>query len=106
MWIHHIIRDDAPVWARIARPALAETGNVVQDAILSLVKCLRCTLKSYNKGETVYLAGNFVRKIGIVAAGRVRIVKDDAWGNSNIALSSAGWDAFEALWEFKRHTLV
>jgi CRP-like cAMP-binding protein len=58
--------------------------GVSEEELGSLVKCLGCTLKSYNKGETVYLAGDFVREIGIVAAGRVHIVKDDAWGNSNI----------------------
>jgi CRP-like cAMP-binding protein len=58
--------------------------GVSEEELGSLVKCLGCTLKSYGKGEPVYLAGDFVREIGIVVAGRVHIVKDDAWGNSNI----------------------
>ncbi|MDR1533788.1 MAG: Crp/Fnr family transcriptional regulator [Planctomycetota bacterium] len=48
------------------------------------MKCLCCTYRAYKKGETVYLAGDFVREIGIVVSGRVHLLKGDAWGNSNI----------------------
>jgi len=58
--------------------------GVLEDELGSLVKCLGCSLREYKKDETVYLAGDFVREIGIVVSGRVHIVKDDAWGNSNI----------------------
>jgi CRP-like cAMP-binding protein len=58
--------------------------GVSQEELGSLAKCLGCTLQSYGKGETVYVAGDFVREIGIVVNGRVHIVKDDVWGNSNI----------------------
>jgi CRP-like cAMP-binding protein len=58
--------------------------GVPEDELGSLVRCLGCTFKSYGKGETVYLAGDFVRELGIVVSGRVHLIKDDAWGNSNI----------------------
>jgi len=50
----------------------------------SLVKCLGCTFKVYKKNEALYLAGDFVREIGLVVNGSVHIIKDDPWGNSNI----------------------
>jgi CRP-like cAMP-binding protein len=49
-----------------------------------LAKCLGSTFRSYKKGETVYLAGDCVREIGIVVSGLVHIVQNDVWGNSNI----------------------
>jgi CRP-like cAMP-binding protein len=58
--------------------------GVSEEELSSLVKCLGCTRKSYGKGEAVCITGDFVREIGIVVSGRVRLIKDDAWGNSNI----------------------
>jgi CRP-like cAMP-binding protein len=68
--------------------------GVSEEELGSLVKCLGCTFKSYGKGETVRLAGDFVREIGVVVSGRVHIVKDDAWGNSNIIAEIAGGEMF------------
>jgi len=58
--------------------------GVSEAELGSLIKCLGGTFRTYPKGATVYRAGDFVREIGIVVSGRVHIVKDDAWGNSNI----------------------
>jgi CRP-like cAMP-binding protein len=58
--------------------------GISEGELVSLVKCLGCTFRFYGKGEIVYLAGDFVREIGVVMSGRVHIIKDDAWGNSNI----------------------
>jgi CRP-like cAMP-binding protein len=58
--------------------------GVSEEELSSLIKCLGCTWKSYGKGEAVCLAGDFVREIGIVVRGSVHLIKDDAWGNSNI----------------------
>ncbi|MDR2649859.1 MAG: cyclic nucleotide-binding domain-containing protein [Clostridiales bacterium] len=68
--------------------------GVSEEELGSLVKCLGCTLKSYGKGETVYLVGDFVREIGIVVTGRVHIVKIDAWGNSNIIAEISAGEMF------------
>jgi CRP-like cAMP-binding protein len=58
--------------------------GVSEEEIGSLVKCLGCTSRSYKKGETAYSAGDFVREVGVVVSGRVHLIRDDAWGNSNI----------------------
>jgi CRP-like cAMP-binding protein len=58
--------------------------GVSEEEIASLLKCLGCTFRSYAKGETIYAAGDYARQIGLVVNGGVHVVKDDAWGNSNI----------------------
>jgi len=58
--------------------------GISEEELGALVKCLGCTFRTYKKDEAVYHVGDFVREIGIVTGGRVHIVKDDAWGNSNI----------------------
>ena len=68
--------------------------GVSDEELAPLVKCLGCMFREYKKGETICLAGNFVREIGIVLSGRVHIVKDDAWGNSNIIAELCGGEMF------------
>ena len=58
--------------------------GISDDELSLLIKCLGCSFKTLQKGESVYIAGDFVREIGFVISGRVHILKDDAWGNSNI----------------------
>lgn len=59
-------------------------SGVSDTELAEMTKCLGAKFKTYGKGESVYLAGDFVREIGVVAGGKVHIVKDDAWGNQNI----------------------
>ncbi|MCL2409807.1 MAG: Crp/Fnr family transcriptional regulator [Oscillospiraceae bacterium] len=59
-------------------------SGITDEQLGALVKCLGCTFKSFDKDKIIYHAGNCVREVGLVIDGRVHIVKDDAWGNSNI----------------------
>jgi len=59
-----------------------------------LVSCLGCTFKDYKKGETIYHVGETVREIGIAVCGMIHIVKDDAWGNSNIIAEIGAGEMF------------
>jgi CRP-like cAMP-binding protein len=68
--------------------------GISEEELGSLVQCLGCTFRRYQKDEIIYLTGDFVREIGIVASGRVHIVKDDAWGNSNIIAEISGGGMF------------
>lgn len=52
--------------------------------ILKAVQCLKGTVKSYNKNEIIFLAGDKITKLGIVLDGSVLITKDDIMGNRNI----------------------
>ncbi|MDR1514691.1 MAG: Crp/Fnr family transcriptional regulator [Synergistaceae bacterium] len=66
--------------------------GVPEGEIASLVRCLGCSFKSYRKGEAIYLAGDSVSEIGVVAAGSVHVVKCDTSGNNNVieAISDGG----------------
>ena len=68
--------------------------GIAEEELDSLAKCLGCTFRAYKKDATVHHAGDFVREIGIVMGGRVHIVKDDAWGNSNIIAEISGGGLF------------
>ena len=68
--------------------------GVSEEEIGLLVKCLGCTFRAYKKGAVMHHAGDFVREIGIVVSGRAHIVKDDAWGNSNIIAEISDGEMF------------
>jgi len=58
--------------------------GISDEELNLLIKCLSCSFKTFKKGKVVYLAGDLVREIGLVVNGCVHILKNDAWGNSNI----------------------
>ncbi|MDR1298067.1 MAG: Crp/Fnr family transcriptional regulator [Deltaproteobacteria bacterium] len=68
--------------------------GIAETELSALIKCAGCTFRSYGKSEPVYLAGDFVREIGVVIKGAVHLVKDDAWGNSNILAEVARGEMF------------
>ena len=68
--------------------------GISENELGSLTNCLGCSFREYKKGETVYHAGDFVREIGIVLSGRIHIIKDDAWGNSNIISEASEGEMF------------
>jgi CRP-like cAMP-binding protein len=59
-------------------------SGISESELDSLIKCLGSAFRHYLKGESIYLAGSFVREIGVIVSGKVYIVKGDAWGNQNI----------------------
>ncbi|MCL1804174.1 MAG: Crp/Fnr family transcriptional regulator [Eubacteriaceae bacterium] len=58
--------------------------GISESELETLIDCLGCSFRDYQKNETIYSAGDFVREIGIVVSGKVHIINTDAWGNSNI----------------------
>lgn len=68
--------------------------GISEEKIDSLVKCLGCLFKTFDKGEMIYLAGDSVREMGIVISGRLHIVKDDIFGNSNIITHISAGEMF------------
>ncbi len=55
----------------------------------SLLRCLSARRRKYAKNETVLLAGDEARYVGVVLAGNVRITREDLLGNRAI-LAQAG----------------
>ena len=50
----------------------------------AMLKCLSARTGTYQKGETIYRAGDTVTEVGIVLSGSVLIQNDDIWGNRSI----------------------
>jgi CRP-like cAMP-binding protein len=68
--------------------------GVSDSELVKMTQCLGAREKTYSKGENIYAVGDFVREIGIVLDGRVRIVKYDAWGNLNIIAEMSSGEMF------------
>ncbi|MDR3254850.1 MAG: Crp/Fnr family transcriptional regulator [Synergistaceae bacterium] len=68
--------------------------GVSEEELVSLLKCLGCTFRSFVKGETIYSVGSYAREIGVVVDGSVHIVKDDDWGNNNIIAKMSDGEMF------------
>ena len=55
-----------------------------EDEIISLLNALRADIRAYQKGETVWSAGEDVSSLGVVLSGAVLVRQTDWWGNQNI----------------------
>jgi CRP-like cAMP-binding protein len=65
----------------LSSPLFAGIGNEDFDSMLS---CLGPRFHTYGKDETIYFEGDTVTEIGVVVSGRLRLAKDDLWGNTSI----------------------
>lgn len=59
-------------------------SGLTKEEIEETMGCFQFTKKQFNKGETIYHAGDVVHDIGLVISGNVNIESDDAWGNRSI----------------------
>ena len=59
-------------------------SGVGDNDILSMLDCLKATVRQYSKGEYAFRQGEYIRDLMILAAGRLHIQKEDYWGNLNI----------------------
>jgi CRP-like cAMP-binding protein len=50
----------------------------------ALLACLGASVRTFAKGETVYFEGDTVSEIGVVASGRLHLVKNGLWGDRDI----------------------
>lgn len=50
----------------------------------SLLQCLSAKTARYEKGQTVFSAGERMERFGIVLSGRLQVVQDDYYGNRSI----------------------
>lgn len=70
------------------------SGNALFEGIEpqemeALMSCLRPVRRSYQKNEVIWQEGDVVHTVGLVAQGKVLILRDDFWGNRSI-LGEAG----------------
>jgi CRP-like cAMP-binding protein len=62
-------------------PLFAGIADGDFDAIML---CVDAYAEQYGNGETVYFEGDTVTNIGLLASGRLHLVKSDIWGNNSI----------------------
>lgn len=60
----------------------------------SVLSCVGARQKNYGKNEYISLAEEELRAIGLILKGRVRIVKEDIYGNRNIVTILEAGEAF------------
>lgn len=58
--------------------------GISSEEIQAILECLDVKQRSYDKGETIYAAGECVQSMGLVLSGSVQIESDDLWGNKSI----------------------
>jgi len=58
--------------------------GIQEQEIFDMLSCLGAQIKTYNKGETIFRAGENVSTVGIVLSGSVQIILEDVLGNRNI----------------------
>ncbi len=56
-------------------------AGVPSYSITPMMGCLRARERFFGKNEFIYHTGDSIKEIGIVLSGRVRIIKEDVWGN-------------------------
>lgn len=76
------MQDISPYLPLIARSALF--ANVDASSVSAMLGCLDARIASYEKGETIFRAGDTSRVMGLVLEGGARIEREDYWGNRSI----------------------
>ena len=68
-------------------------GTSPQEAE-QMLTCLASVTRAYQKGETIFRAGECIRTAGLVLRGSVTVESDDFWGNRSILSRAAPGDIF------------
>ena len=68
-------------------------GTSPQEAE-QMLTCLAAVTRAYQKGETIFRAGECIRTAGLVLRGSVTVESDDFWGNRSILSRAAPGDIF------------
>ena len=58
--------------------------GIVPEDVESLLHCLSAEVRTYQRGNVIYCAGDTVSSLGLVLTGSVSIENDDVWGNKSI----------------------
>lgn len=59
-------------------------GKISDADLPSLLSCLSATVRSYEKGEMIFAAGQKAENVGLVCSGKVHVFFEDYMGNRNI----------------------
>jgi len=62
--------------------------------------CLNSKVKKYNKGDFIFIEGDFIDSIGIILEGNIKIIREDYFGNKNIIANLFQGDLFGEAFAF------
>lgn len=58
--------------------------GISEEKIKELLQSLKSHIKTFDKGDTIYQAGDTVQALGLILSGSVNIENDDVWGNKSL----------------------
>lgn len=59
-------------------------GGIAEEDLKAMLGCLKTREAHFYRGELIFQEGDVIQEAGIVLSGKVHILQDDFWGNSNI----------------------
>ena len=65
-------------------PNTALFRGTTKEEAEAMLGCLDAKIKPFDKGETVYHAGEVIESMGLVLSGAVIIESSDLWGNNSV----------------------
>ena len=68
--------------------------NIAEADLGLLLDCLDAQAQKYRKNQAIFFEEDKITKVGILMQGKVRVVKDDLWGNRTILSSLEPGDMF------------
>jgi len=58
--------------------------DITSEEIPQVLGCVGFKIRTFSKGEIIFLENENIRHIGIVLSGFVDMIKEDVWGNKNL----------------------
>ena len=68
--------------------------GIKETEINSVLTCLGSYLRSYKKGELIFLAGESIKSVGVILSGAVNMIKEDIWGIQTLIVSMKTGEIF------------
>ncbi|WP_352400836.1 cyclic nucleotide-binding domain-containing protein [Anaerotignum sp.] len=68
--------------------------GIKETEIDSMLTCLGSYLRSYKKGEFIFLAGESIKSVGVIISGSVNMIKEDIWGTQTLIVSMKTGEVF------------
>ncbi len=68
--------------------------DIREEDLPSLLQCLNAHVKTFDKGEIIFMEGDRATAVGLVKSGNVQLVKEDIWGNRTIVAYVADGELF------------
>ena len=68
--------------------------GIREEELSSMLRCLGGTVRRFPKGSFIFLEGEDVDCVGVVAEGAVEMIKEDVWGEKTILLDMGRGEVF------------